>query len=382
MKKIIIISTIIGLIGVSIFFMLKKKNSVTYVEETLKNHTIIETVEASGIINPITSVNIGAQVSGMIAALYADFNSEIKKGQLLAEIDTSLFEAQVDQARANLQNARASYSQAKSVADNDLKTYNRYKNLYARNYIAKSELDLAESTYYANAAKVQSALAQISQREAELQTALTNLKYTKIISPVDGVVISREVDEGQTVISNMQTQTLFLVAQDLSKMQIETNVSEADIGQVKEGQDVDYSLDGYPDRIFKGKVKQVRISPTTVSNVVTYVVVVEVDNEENLLKPGMSANVSIITNKKENIVCASNAAIKFTPHKGTDAPKYQENGLWILEKGKPKRITIKTGMRDEMYTEIISDKLKTGDKIISGMDDGNKKQNKRGMRFI
>jgi len=382
MKKLIIISIVIILVITAILLGFKKKSSAAYIEQPLTRQTITETVEASGVINPITSVNIGAQVSGMISALYADFNSEVKKGQLLAEIDTSLFEAQVDQARANLQNAQASYNQAKSVADNDKKTYQRYKNLYQRNYVAKSELDLAESTYYSNAAKVQAASAQISQRQAELQTALTNLKYTKIISPVDGVVISREVDEGQTVISNMQTQTLFVVAQDLSKMQIETNVSEADIGQVKEGQDVEYTLDGYPDLILKGKVKQVRISPTTVSNVVTYGVIIEVDNDDNKLKPGMSANVSIITNKSENVLCAPNMALKYTPNPSPNAPKFEKQGVWVLKKGKPERITIKTGVRNESFTQVISNELSEGDKVIVSSGDKGKKGKRRRMGFI
>lgn len=382
MKKTIILILIILLVITGGFIGFKKKNTVTYMEKPLEKQTIIESVEASGVINPITSVNIGAQVSGMISALYADFNSEVKKGQLLAEIDTSLFEAQVDQARANLKNAQASYAQAKSVADNDKKTYDRYKNLYNRNFVAKSELDLAESTYFANNAKVQAALAQISQREAELQTALTNLKYTKIISPVDGVVISREVDEGQTVISNMQTQTLFVVAQDLSKMQIETNVSEADIGHVKEGQEVEYTLDGYPDLTLKGKVKQVRISPTTVSNVVTYSVIIEVDNEDNKLKPGMSANVSIITSKNEDVLCAPNMALKFTPNTDVNAPKFEKQGIWVLKKGKPERVEIQTGLRNETYTQIITDQLNEGDKVIVAVKSGAKDKKRRRPGFI
>ncbi len=382
MKKVLIIFAVIIIIAAIFLLGGKKKNGVKYVEAPLTSQTIFEVVDASGIINPVTSVNIGSQVSGMIKTLYVDFNSEVKKGQLLAEIDTSLFRAQVDQASANLQNARAGYYQAKSVADNDEKTYNRYKNLYNRNFIAKSELDLAESTYYADRAKVQAAQAQIAQRQAELATATANLGYTKIISPVDGIIVSRSVDEGQTVAASFQTPTLFIVAQDLTKMQIETNVSEADIGQVKVGQEVDYTLDGYPDMVFKGKVRQVRISPTTVSNVVTYSVIIDVDNEDNKLKPGMTANVSIITNKKENILCVKNQALKFTPYTGSDAPKYKSQGLWVLEKNKPERIDIKTGLRDDSYTEIISDRLKEGDNVLIGIADKKQKKRRKGPGFI
>ena len=234
--------------------------------------------------------------------MYVDFNSPVKKGQLLAQIDPSIFEAQVAQGSANVYNAQANLQKIKSILINDEKTYNRNKSLYERNFISKSEVDLAETTYNSDKAQIASAQAQIAQASAALRNNQTNLRYTRIISPVNGIVITRNVDVGQTVAASFQTPTLFLVAQDLTKMQIDTNVAEADIGKVQLNQDVEYTLDGYPDMTFKGKVKQIRITPTTVQNVVTYDVVVNVDNKDLKLKPGMTANVSIISSKKKNIL--------------------------------------------------------------------------------
>lgn len=206
---------------------------------------------------------------------------------------------------------------------------------------------------------------------------MTNLSYTKIIAPVDGTVISREIDLGQPVAASFQAPELFTIAQDLTKMQIEVSVSEADIGKVREAQDVVYTLDGYPDSEFRGKVTQVRLSPTTVSNVVTYTVIVEVNNEDLKLKPGMTANVSIITNKSEDVLCVPNMALKFTPD--INGPKYKNQGIWILDNNKPKRVDIKTGANDDSSTEIISDAISEGSKVIvSKLSKNSKKDGKSG----
>ena len=217
----------------------------------------------------------------------------------------------------------------------------------------------------ADVASIQAQKAQIRENEASLRTAESNLGYTKIISPVDGVIISKDVEVGETVASSFQTPELFSVAEDLTKMQIETNVSEADIGNVSVGQEADYTLDGYPNETFKGYVNQVRLSSTTTSNVVTYTVVISVENKDLKLKPGMTANVSIVVNKKENILTVLNSALKFTPV-GRDV-KYDTQGIWILGKNnKPERITIETGISDDVKTEIITDKLKEKDLVIIG----------------
>lgn len=340
----------------------KSATKEKYETKPLKRCTITQYVEASGTINPVNTVSVGSTVSGLIKAIYVDYNSEVKKGQLLAQIDPANFEAQVQQNQAQILNAQANLAKLEAVMDFDQKQYQRYKNLYAKNFVSKSELDQKYSTYKSDLAQINAARAQINQFQATLKTAQTNLGYTKIIAPVDGTVISRKIDLGQPVAASFQAPELFSIAQDLTKMRIEVSVSEADIGKVKEGQEVTYTLDGYPDSTFDGKVTQVRLSPTTVSNVVTYTVIVDVDNEDLKLKPGMTANVSIITSKNEDVLCAPNLALKFTPD--VNGPKYKNQGLWVLENGKPKRVDIETGASDDNVTEVESSQLKEGDKII------------------
>lgn len=368
-RYIIISAVVIGLFGTGLVHHIVK-NKVTYETKTLNRCTITQVVEASGTINPVNTVSVGSVVSGLIESIYVDFNSEVKKGQLLAQIDPRTFQASVEQNNAQVLNSEANMAKIQAVTEMSRKTYERYKNLYAKNFIAKSELDQAESDYLSNKAQVASARAQITQARANLATAETNLGYTKIIAPVDGTIISRKIDIGQSVAASFQAPELFTIAQDLTKMQIEVNVSEADIGKVAVGQDVTYTLDGYQDSTFNGKVTQVRISPTTVSNVVTYTVIVEVNNEDLKLIPGMTANVSIITNKSENVLCAPNLALKYTPN--TDGTKYKNQGIWILENKKPKRIAIETGANDDSNIEVVSNDLKEGDKIITASFSGKK----------
>lgn len=372
MKKIII--ALVVIIALTTPFVLKKQNDkVQYATEPVQKRTITQIVEATGTIEPINTVSIGSQVSGRIDEIFVDYNSVVEKGQQLAQIDTSLFEAQLQQSEANINNARATLDKNKALLDYDTKTYHRYKNLYDRNLVSKNDLDSAESAYKSDLAQVAAAKASIMQAEANYATAAANMGYTKIISPVKGIVISKEVEVGQTVAASFQTPTLFTVAEDLTKMRIETSVSEADIGKVKEGQEVEYTLDGYPDSTFKGKVTQVRLSPTTESNVVTYTVIIEVENDEGKLMPGMTANVSIITGKKEDILTVPNVALKFTIADNTK--RYDKKGIWIEKKGKPVRINVETGVSDDTYTEIISDEIKDGDIVYTRSLTANKKQN-------
>lgn len=369
MKKRTIIIIIAAVLIITLLFikMAASKNRVSYKSVPIKKRTIIESVEASGIVNPVQTVDIGTQVSGTIKEIYVDYNSQVKKGQLLAQIDPSLFQAQVDKARSDLNAAKANYEKSKTMLEYEKKNYERYARLYTKNYVSRNDVDLAEANYKSNLAEVNAMKAQINQASATLENNLTNLRYTKIISPVDGVVVSRSVDVGQTVAASFQTPTLFLVAQDLTQMQIEVSVSEADIGKVKVGQEVSYTLDGYNDETFYGKVSQVRISPTTVSNVVTYTVIVDVTNEDNKLIPGMTANVSIITNKSEDTLAVPIAAFRFTPKEITGGKKYEKQGVWIMDKRKkPVRIEIQSGATDGDYTEIISNEIKEGDRVIIG----------------
>ena len=374
LKKRIIIPITIALVLGAGFCANLNANKVTYQTEKLTQCTITDVVEASGTINPVNIVSVGSTVSGLMKEIYVDFNSEVKKGQLLAQIDPANFQAAVDQNKAQINNAQANLAKLNAQLVMAEKTYNRYKNLYAKNFIARSELDQAESDYLAQKAAIGAQRASIAQARATYKTAMTNLGYTKIIAPVDGTIISRDIDVGQPVAASFQAPELFKIAQDLTKMQIEVNVSEADIGQVKEGQDVEYTLDGYPDSTFYGKVTQVRLDSTTTSNVVTYTVIVSVSNEDLKLKPGMTANVSIITKRSENVLCAPSIALKFSPE--TNGQKYKNQGIWILDKGKPNRIDIKQGSSDDSNVEIISDSLKVGDDVIIGSSGGRKQNNK------
>lgn len=372
MKKKIIISLLILLIIALPFVFKKKEGKVQYLSEPIEKRTITQIVEATGTIEPINTVSIGSQVSGRIEQIFVDFNTQVEKGQQLAQIDTSLFEAQLQQSKANINNAKATLARNEAQLEYDTKTYNRYKNLYDRNLVSKNDLDSAKAAYKSDLAQVASAKAQIMQAQANYATASANMGYTKIVSPVKGIVISKEVEVGQTVAASFQTPTLFMVAEDLTKMRIETSVSEADIGKVKEGQEVEYTLDGYPDSIFKGTVTQVRLSPVTESNVVTYTVVIEVDNQEGKLLPGMTANVSIITSKKEDVLTVPNVALKFTL--ADNKKKYEQKGIWINKKGKPTRINVETGVSDDTYIEVISDELKEGDMVYTRNLVSSKKQ--------
>lgn len=374
-KRVILTAVLIIAIIISAFFLKDKKTSAKYITKDVEKCTITQYVEASGTIKPINTIEVGTQVSGTVAKIYVDYNSIVKKGQLLAELDPSLFQANVDQSQAKLRNSKAAFSKASSTLAYKKNNYERYKHLYEKNYVSKDDVELAQSNYLQARAEVDAAKAEVSAAQASLNNNLTNLRYSKITSPVDGTVISRAVDVGQTVAASFNTPTLFEVAKDLTKMQIETSVSEADIGKIKVGQEADYTLDGYQDRIFKGKVTQVRLASTTTNNVVTYTVIVSVDNTEGLVIPGMSANVSIIVGQAKDILCVDNKALKFTPE--DNSQKFDKQGIWILEKSAPQRHNVELGLSDDSKTQIISDEIKEKDKVIIGSQ-GSKKQGSKG----
>ena len=347
-----------------------------YETQQIEKRTITQVVEASGTINPVNTFSVGATVSGLVTEVYADYNSPVKKGQLLAVIDPRTLQESVNQSASAIAAAQANLRDMQSNADMDYKTLKRYRTLYKRNFVPKSELDQAESNYISSIEKVKGARDDLAKAQSQYRSAKINLSFTRIISPVDGVVISKQIEEGQPVAASFQAPEHFVIAQDLKKMQIEVNVSEADIGSVQEGQEAEFTLDGYPDTTFKGVVRQVRLSPTTVSNVVTYTVIVAVDNEDLQLKPGMTANVSIITSRHRDVLCVPNFALKFTPE--PNGQKYKEQGIWILSKGKLRRIPVKTGLSDDSYTEIISTALKEGDTVVTGIK-GEKKNKQKAM---
>ena len=370
---------IIGaILAMAVVFCIFNSKKVKYITKPVTQETITEYVEASGSIKPINTIAVGTQVSGTVAGIYVDYNSVVKKGDLLAELDPSLFQSNVDQSTAKLNNAKATLSRATASLNYKKNNYQRYKNLYEKNYVSKDEVELAYANYQQALAEVASANAEVNASQATLNNNLTNLRYSKITSPVDGTVISRAVDVGQTVAASFNTPTLFEVAKDLTQMQIETSVSEADIGKIKVGQDAKYTLDGYQDKTFEGKVTQVRLASTTTNNVVTYTVIVSVDNSEGFVIPGMTANVSIITNDVKNALCVPNQALKFSPADNTK--KYEKQGVWIQTRTGLERFDVELGAFDDNKTQIISKEVKVGDKVCVGTLGGGKKKAPTGMR--
>lgn len=358
------IKWIIGALVLAIFvfyFFGSKESKTEFLTAEVKTGRVKQTVTASGVINPLSTVTIGTQVSGTVKEIYVDYNSQVHEGQLLALIDPDVFEATVAQREAALEIAKAQVD----VQENDIiyyeKALNRIKKLKDSKYSTDKELEAAQRNFDNAVAQLKLQKAQVKQAEAALKSAETELKYTKITSPVDGIVISKSVEVGQTVAASFSTPELFSVAEDLSQMEIEASVVEADIAKVAVGQPVHFSVDSFPNDTFLGTVKQVRNKALTTSNVVTYSVIIAIDNSDLKLKPGMTANVEIITAQKENALLVPNAALRFYMD---DNKRYQEKGIWVLKKGKPQRIAIKEGISDDENTEIMSDEISTGDKVI------------------
>lgn len=366
MKKIVITLVIVGGLGLAGFYLFRDKGKeLKFRTEKVSRGDIETTVTATGTVNAVTTVIVGTQVSGTIKELFADFNSSVKKNQIIAQIDPSLFSAQVEQARANLLNAKANLVKAQATLVDAKRTMGRYKELFSRNLVAKSDADTAETNFATSDASVTAAQTQVDQASAALAVAETNLRYTRILSPVDGVVISRNVDVGQTVAASFQTPTLFNIAVDLTKMQIDTSVDEADISSVKVGMGVEFAVDAYPDLTFRGQVSQVRNAAVTIQNVVTYDVVVQVDNRDMKLRPGMTADVSIIVSEKKDVLRIPNAALRFKPaERIPGAPGGRGPAAWIVDKNVPKRIPVSLGFSDGNYTELVSGDLKEGQGVI------------------
>lgn len=373
--------TIIYVLMILVLLFAYKKINSKSVEQNFKTLPLVignvtESITASGTINPLSTVSIGTQASGRIAEIYVDYNSEVKEGQLLALIDQDNAKANVAQREAALEIAKAQVA----VEENNIKYYkkalDRISKLNASKYSTEKELEAAERDYDNAVAQMVLEQAQVKQAEASLNSAKTELSYTEIKSPVDGIVISKAVEVGQTVAASFSTPELFSVAEDLTKMQIEASVVEADISKVKEGQTARFTVDSYPDEYFIGKVVQVRNEAVSTSNVVSYTVVIEIDNSELKLKPGMTANVEIITAEEKNVLLAPNQALRFYMEEGADAKRYQDRGIWVIRKGRPLRVAVKNGVSDDNNTQIISDELKAGDTVIISKSVGKEGKNK------
>ena len=347
----------------------KKKPEDLYRLQTVVTGDIEQNVTANGTINPVTLVNVGTQVSGRVKKIYADYNDQVKKGQILLELEDELFKAQIAQSLGNVKNNEASIELARA-------NETRMRSLFEKEYVSKQELDQSVQA-------LKSAEAQLSTTKAQLKRDQTNYGYSIIKSPVAGVVVDRVVDVGQTVAASLQTPTLFKIAQDLSKMQIDTSFAEADIGRIQVGQVAKFNVDAFPNTNFEGVVKQIRLNPTNTANVVTYNIVVSVDNPDQKLLPGMTAYVNITFAKHDNVLLVPNAALRYRPKneetmmalkkedKKVDKPKAEDDGLargkvYILKDNKPQLVRVKTSITNGKFTEIISSELKANDLVITG----------------
>jgi HlyD family secretion protein len=344
-----------------------------YVTAPVDRGPIVRSVTATGTVNPVTTVQVGSYVSGPISAIYVDFNSPVKAGQLMARIDPRPYQAQVDLSQAVLANAKAQLRKDQANLAYQKITWQRDSVLRKQDVVSQDALDSQFSTYNQAVAQMGLDRASIQQQGASLNAAQLNLYYTKIISPVDGTVVSRNVDVGQTVASNFQTPTLFLVAKDLTKMQVDTNVSESDSGGVRIGQSVDFTVDAYTTRVFKGTVAQVRQAPITVQNVVTYDVVVGAPNAELLLMPGMTANIIITNDRRDDVLRVPLRALAFSPRRRTASSPENERSehsehsarVWVENGGKIHPVRIARGLDDGNYVEVLSGDLQPGDNVVT-----------------
>jgi HlyD family secretion protein len=349
---------------------------VQYKTALVDRGPITAIVTATGTVNPVVSVLVGSQVSGKIAKLFVDFNSVVTQGQPLAQIDQLPFQSRVNQARAVVKSARGNVAKAKNLAAQRKLERDRMATLRKQAFVSQADLDLANTNYRDAVANVEVMQAQLDQAQATLASAELDLGYTTIYSPVNGIVVSRNVDVGQTVVASFQTPTLFVIAQDLTKMQVNANVSESDIGGVAEGKTASFRVDAYPKYFFDGAVTQVRNAPISVQNVVTYDVVITVDNKDLKLKPGMTANVTIVTARKEDPLRVPNGALRFRmPNVAVDRKISQ---LWVLDQAKqPKQATVTTGIADSLFTEITDGPLKEGDAVITGIETAEEQAQKK-----
>jgi HlyD family secretion protein len=439
MNKKLLFGIVILVVAVGIVFgftVLKRNNDngMQYALETIDRGTITALVDTTGTLNPVNIVDIGSQVSGKIEKIYVDFNSQVKAGQVLAELEQLNFQTKVQQNEANYLSSVAALEKSKVSLESSRKKHERAQSLFEKELLSYEEFETAEVQYFSAKADLQSAEARLEQAKAQLDTSKVDLTYTIIKSPIDGVVINRAVNVGQTVAASLQAPVLFQVANDLTKMQVECSVDEADIGRVKEGQTARFTVDAFPDDRFSGIVKQVRYSPEVIQNVVTYTTIVDVVNPDMKLRPGMTATISIVVGEAKNALRVSNSALRFQPppevlqelfeemrremqarraqtgEAGGQQEKRRPQGnfqmgqgsdrmgsrqrdrarVWIQdETGKLKMVFIRTGVTDNAYTEITGGDITEGMEVITGENaqaasSSNRNSNnlRRGMMFM
>ena len=381
-KKLILLAILAAIaFGIYYFFIEEKTVEYGFMTSTITRGDIISEVTATGKLNALSVIDIGTQVSGTVKEIYVDFNSVVKAGQLIALIDPSLKLLSLREAEANLSMYNAAVKRAQASLTDSEKQLARQKELYSKKFTSKSSLDTAQTDTDVKRAALNEARARVLQGRSAVEKAKTDLNYTRITSPVNGVVIDRQVDEGQTVASSYQTPTLFKIAEDLTQMQIETKIDEADIGTVKEGQNANFTVEAFPDEKFSGKVVQVRMAAETSSNVVTYTVIIHVDNPELKLKPGMTANVSIETARAKNALRIPVAALRFTPPEGLLAtisfdqeiltrPRTLHSGiLWPERDGfMMMPVQVETGISDNRFVELVKEQTERRPVLREGVE--------------
>ena len=338
----------------------KKEEQITFDTAAVAPANIMNSITATGTIEPVTSVTVGTQVSGIVSKLYVDYNSVVKKGQVIAELDKTNLMSQLNSAKTQL-------ATAQSQLNYQTTNFNRYKTLYQKGLVAADDFDNAKLSYT-------QAKEQVASAKEEVQRAQTNLGYATITSPIDGIVLSKSVEEGQTVAASFSTPELFTIAQDLTNMQVVANVDEADIGDVKEGERVSFTVDAYPDDTFEGTVKQVRQEATTTNNVVTYEVVISAPNADLKLKPGLTANVTIYTAERKGVLSVPSKALRFTPQKETvgkmkivDQTGNAKNKVWSIEGNSIVAHKVNIGMTDGTNTQILNG-ISAGVKVVTGLN--------------
>ena len=427
MKKIIIAIIAIIVIGAVYWYFFSGGGTngiIGYKTVKVDKGTVIKTVSSSGVVQPLQQVQVGTQVNGPIKKLYVDFNSRVKEGDLIAQIDPATYEARMTQSKANLTSSIANVKKVEATLNQSKKELERSEELSRRELISESELDAAVASYDSLLAQLEVANASVAQAQASLNDAQINLSYTTIKSPIDGVVISRNVDEGQTVVASFSAATLFIIANDLTKVQIQASVAESDIGKIALRQLVRFTVDAYPDNKFTGRVEQIRLSPTTVSNVVTYTVIINAENPGEKLLPGMTATLSFEVEKNENVLRVPNAALRFVPsdqemskvkipeetagispsdsaavtgtasaqvdsaagapegrngerqgrsrsgggrNRSSDKKDSQvKKQIWVLDNGNLKPVSIVVGITDGSFTEVLKGELTEGQEVVTG----------------
>jgi HlyD family secretion protein len=366
------------------FFTSREATPVHYETAAVDRGRIDAKVTATGTVSAIVTVQVGSQVSGRIDKLFVDWSSPVKKGQVVATIEPSFFRAAAQQARATYAAARAAVDKAKAQAVEAERTYARSQKLLHEGLASQADVDVAEGNALAARADVAAQEASVLQARAALDQAMLNLGYTTIVSPIDGTVISRNVDVGQTVAAALQAPTLFTIAQDLTKMQVDTNVAEADVGKLREGMAVTFTVDAYPGRPFAGRVRQVRDAAQTVQNVVTYDAVIDFDNDQHLLRPGMTASVTFVYADRADALRLPNGALRFKPDAATVAamtgapaakgkaappkappPAADERVAWVLRGGKAVEVPVRVGITDGTTTEVVSGDVREGDVAVT-----------------